>query len=151
MYPKNHGILYLFCIRLSCFWNALVVIPPASSSCYPPGVPAEPRWQKEVIWEVIWVFPKIKGMPKASIFNRVFHYKPSILVFFPLFLETPIYTNGGLYPLVSAMKKKKHNFPFLAVINGKTYIFEGLKTFHFSMDLKGSRVVKQACLGTPQK
>ena len=30
------------------------------------------------------------GPPKSSIFNRVFHYKPSILGVFPLFLETPI-------------------------------------------------------------
>ena len=29
------------------------------------------------------------GTPKSSIFIRVFHYKPSILGVFPLFLETP--------------------------------------------------------------
>ena len=34
------------------------------------------------------------GTPKSSIFNRVFHYKPSILGI-PLFLETPIYENGN--------------------------------------------------------
>ena len=27
----------------------------------------------------IWLFPKIGVTPKSSIFNRVFHYKPSIL------------------------------------------------------------------------
>ena len=26
-----------------------------------------------------WVFPKYRGFPKSSHFNRVFHYKPSIL------------------------------------------------------------------------
>ena len=31
-----------------------------------------------------------KGVPQIIHFNRVFHYKPSILVVFPLFLETPI-------------------------------------------------------------
>ena len=37
----------------------------------------------------IWVFPKIVGFPPQIIhFNRVFHYKPSIL---GLFLETPIW------------------------------------------------------------
>ncbi len=29
------------------------------------------------------------GYPQIIHFNRVFHYKPSILVVFPLFLETP--------------------------------------------------------------
>ena len=36
------------------------------------------------------------GPPKSSIFNRVFHYKPSILGV-PLFLETPIYVCIYLY------------------------------------------------------
>ena len=31
----------------------------------------------------------VSGTPKSSIFNRVFHYKPSILGY-PFFLETPI-------------------------------------------------------------
>ena len=35
------------------------------------------------------MFPKI-GVPQIIHFNRVFHCKPSILVVFPLFLETPI-------------------------------------------------------------
>ena len=33
---------------------------------------------------------KNNGTPKSSNFNRVFHYKPSILGGFPLFLETPM-------------------------------------------------------------
>ena len=33
---------------------------------------------------------KNNGTPKSSHFNRVFHYKPSILGV-PLYLETPIY------------------------------------------------------------
>ena len=54
------------------------------------------------------------GTPKSSIFNRIFHYKPSILGVF-LFLETPIYWNvsfpgckndhpGGWFPLEPAWK-----------------------------------------------
>ena len=39
-----------------------------------------------------------RGTPKSSIFNRVFHYKPSILEVFPLFLETPKYL--GWEPLL---------------------------------------------------
>ena len=35
-----------------------------------------------------WMFPKIVGFPQNIHFNRVFHYKPSILGV-PLFLETP--------------------------------------------------------------
>ena len=39
------------------------------------------------------VEPKIGGFPpKSSHFNRIFHYKPSILGENPLFLETPIFT-----------------------------------------------------------
>ena len=42
-------------------------------------------------WVSIWVFPKIGvETPQIIHFNRVFHYKPSILGVFPLFLETPI-------------------------------------------------------------
>ena len=42
---------------------------------------------------VIWVFPKIMGKPpKSSNFNRDFHYKPSILGVFPLFLGWHPYT-----------------------------------------------------------
>ena len=46
-----------------------------------------------------WVFPKIVGFPpKSSISNRGFHYyKPSILVCFPLFLETPKYDPPWVY------------------------------------------------------
>ena len=36
-----------------------------------------------------WVFPKIGVSPNHP-FNRGFHYKPSILGVFPLFLETPM-------------------------------------------------------------
>ena len=42
-------------------------------------------------FKTIWVFPKIMVSPNSSVFNRVFHYKPSILGVFPLFLETSIY------------------------------------------------------------
>ena len=41
----------------------------------------------------IWVFPKIMGFPpKSSIFNRVFHYKPSILGY-PYFWKHPFQSN----------------------------------------------------------
>ena len=35
-------------------------------------------------------FQKYRENPQIIHFNRVFHYKPSILGVFPLFLETPI-------------------------------------------------------------
>ncbi len=35
------------------------------------------------------VFPKIRENPQIIHFNRVFHYKPSILWAHPYFLETP--------------------------------------------------------------
>ena len=38
---------------------------------------------------------KYRGTPKSSHFNRIFHYKPSILGVLPLFLETPIYRTGN--------------------------------------------------------
>ena len=38
----------------------------------------------------MWVFPKIVVPPNHPFVHRVFHYKPSILGVFPLFLETPI-------------------------------------------------------------
>ena len=46
----------------------------------------------------IWMFPKIVGFPpKSSHFNRVFHYKPSILGY-PYFWKHPYsldYITGG--------------------------------------------------------
>ena len=49
-----------------------------------------PKKDKPKKGEEIWVFPKIGVFPpKSSHFNRVFHYKPSILGY-PLFLETSI-------------------------------------------------------------
>ena len=39
--------------------------------------------------ESVWMFPKIMASLKIIHFNRVFHYKLSILGGFPLFLETP--------------------------------------------------------------
>ncbi len=42
---------------------------------------------------------KNRGTPKSSIyihFSRVFHYRPSILVVFPVFLETPILENSTI-------------------------------------------------------
>ena len=51
----------------------------------------------------IWVFPKIMVALNHPMFNRVFHYKPSILGVFPLFVETSIWekctcTKGGHHP-----------------------------------------------------
>ncbi len=44
----------------------------------------------------IWVFPKIwENPPNHPIKNRVFHYKPSILVVFPLFLVQHPYKNAN--------------------------------------------------------
>ncbi len=40
---------------------------------------------------MMWVFPKIMVPPNHPLKNRVFHYKPSILGVFPLFLETPMW------------------------------------------------------------
>ena len=43
-----------------------------------------------------WVYMDVStnnGTPKSSHFNRVFHYKPSILGFFTLFLEPSIYSD----------------------------------------------------------
>ena len=37
---------------------------------------------------LIWMFPKIMVRPKSSIFNKVFHYKPSILGY-PYFWKHP--------------------------------------------------------------
>ena len=48
-----------------------------------------------------WVFSENSGTPKIIRFNKVFHYKPSILGI-PLFLETPKYQwFGHLGPLGS--------------------------------------------------
>ncbi len=44
-----------------------------------------------LFWKCMWVFPKIGEPPPQIIhFTRVFHYEPSILGVFPLFLETPM-------------------------------------------------------------
>ena len=51
----------------------------------------------------IWMFPKIVGFPpKSSHFNRVFHYKPSILGF--PYLETPIST--GFFRISGCHQRK---------------------------------------------
>ena len=39
---------------------------------------------------LIWMFPKIGVPPNHPLKNMVFHFKPSILRVFPLFLETSI-------------------------------------------------------------
>ena len=70
----------------------------------------------------IWMFPRIRvGPTKSSHFDRVFHYKPSILVVFPLFLETPIFVQLTLdiqsYPL---------RFGVLGVFWGGLNIFSGV-------------------------
>ena len=41
-----------------------------------------------MVRQLQWVFPKINVPPNHQLFSRVFHYQPSILGFFPLFLET---------------------------------------------------------------
>ncbi len=56
-----------------------------------------------------WVFPKI-GVPQIIHFNRVFHYKPSILVVFPLFLETPKSFSSPSFPKVPTNNAGRFNF-----------------------------------------
>ena len=49
---------------------------------------------------IICVFPKIGVPPNHPFVHRVFHYKPSILGFFPLFLETSIYFGLSPFPVI---------------------------------------------------
>ena len=50
---------------------------------------------------------KNSGTPKSSHFNRVFHYKPSVLGYIPLFLETAILVHGPLPKMPSKMSLKR--------------------------------------------
>ena len=56
--------------------------PPRNSTWTPPRITQ--------FWKQYGCFRK-SGYPQIIHFNRVFHYKPSILGVFPLFLEPPIY------------------------------------------------------------
>ena len=69
---------------------------PDGGGFYDKGLIEVTRWSPTIAINGVtwgpykWMFPKIVGFPpKSSIFNRVFHHKPSILGVFPLFLETP--------------------------------------------------------------
>ena len=66
----------------------------------------------------MWVFPKI-GYPQIIHFNRVFHYKPSILGV-SLFLDTPMYFFDLLFfiflPCLSALSQAADD-PFLPYWN----------------------------------
>ena len=65
-----------------------------AESCSP-GKKTEKQYQTDYLY--MWMFPKIWVYPpKSSHFNRVCHYKPSILGY-PLFLETPIYVSIGKF------------------------------------------------------
>ena len=61
--------------------------------------PKRPDLRFLVVW-CIWVFPKIMGGPQIIHFNRVFHYKPSILGY-PYFWKHPFgwcsFCNGSYH------------------------------------------------------
>ena len=74
---------------------------PANSKCFilpgKSGMNGEPPDVGYIEgYMAIWVFPKIGVGPQIIHFNRVFHYKPSILGVFPLFLETPIWKDMAI-------------------------------------------------------
>ena len=61
------------------------------------------KWGKGGVLEMIWVFPKIMVPPQIIHFNRVFHYKPSILGgFSPYFWKHPYapVEVGTLHPII---------------------------------------------------
>ena len=53
----------------------------------PPGIFASQKKQTKKTWSAMWMFPKIVVPPNHQ-FNRVFHYKPSILGY-PYFWKHP--------------------------------------------------------------
>ena len=64
----------------------------------------------DLIWLTsIWLFPKIMVPPKSSHFNRVFHYKPSILGY-PYFWKHP-FSISLLLHLVQKEPFQKETFP----------------------------------------
>ena len=52
------------------------------------------RLKRNEAWISIWMFPKIM-VPQIIHFNRVFHYKPSILGY-PYFRKPPSKSTGGI-------------------------------------------------------
>ena len=55
------------------------------------------------------MFPKIGVFPPNHPFvNRVFHYKPSILGVFPLFLETTLVDTTGFLASISSVSPRKN-------------------------------------------
>ena len=65
---------------------------------------------------LMWVFPKIVGFPSKIIyFNRVFHYKPSILGY-PYFWKHPCWWNNDLY--------QKHINSYYQSLRGRDWIIQ---------------------------
>ena len=68
-----------------------------------------PEWGKmKQNHSLIWMFPKIMVRPKSSIFNKVFHYKPSILGY-PYFWKHPYIPKPALISFCFALGE----LPFL--------------------------------------
>ena len=68
----------------------------------------------------IWVFAKIVVPPNHP-FNRVFHYKPSILGVLPLFLETPIYAKSDS----QGFRKKTTPLPSQGIFTNRCLSHQG--------------------------
>ncbi len=94
-----------------------------------------PDSKKNSSW-IIWVFPKI-GYPQIIQFNRVFHYKPSILGY-PYFWKHP-YRCVRFFPQYSLQKSPYKNIPFLCV-SFSQWLKPGVSSITFTLPRQSSKL-----------
>ena len=72
--------------------------------------------------------------PQIIHFNKVFHYKPSILGY-PYFLKTPICKNGTFFSTKKLRRKQNHHLPRLRVVSlAQRLVEKGILGFFFLVD-----------------